>query len=602
MRERTFPRSLFPCIALLAFAPACNRAGGAASPRISSIPLQTTPGGTTFTLDLSAYVTDDTKTATYAVTSGGGSFSGSTYSRTFPTLGTYTVGFKATDFRGNSTSGSFQVKVTSAEIALVRNGTGVSYYDVQTGNLTSVLQDDGRTKTHKASLTDGCSVFEVDVTGQKDLYLYDPNEQEVLTIAQDSSKSEVYLGKTSDGKILFQAGSSPARSLHLYDTTNGGLSKVTASTGGARDERDGIVNSADLVFFESAENGLADIYYFDIANNKTVAVSTHARDEDLVTALPDGAVLFRRKGDGGEWDLFYFKAGVGVVEVGADLDGSSPFTESKTYAGRTSDSRVVFSTTDGSDTDLYIWNPGTGQTSTIANSVANESLAGITATDLIVYKIQTGSSNADLSYYNPSTNGSTTVANSSDDETYDGSLSNGDIVFTRNTGGNGKDLYWFDVSAGSANVFSGANTTSTDYLFAKVLANDKIVYTVGASIYLYDTTGPTATSISTAAGTESFAGETGGGDFVISLSTGGQNDLYLWDESASAAVAITTNTGDEVFKKGTTHGPILFTRKDSGATTSDLYVWDPSSKKVTRITTNSVEDGVDTVFEATVSN
>ncbi len=510
--------------------------------------------------------------------------------------------FKVTDFRGNETTASFQVKVLSAEIALVRVGTGVSYYDVQTGNLQTVLQDDGRTKTFEASLSDGCAVFEVDLTGQKDLYLYDPNEGELLAIAEDSTKDEVYLGKTSTGKILYVSGSSPHRSLHLYDTTNGGLTNFTAATTAGRDERDALVNKDDLIFFESAENGLADIYYYDPSSNKVVAVSTHARDEDLVAVLPDGGVVFRRKGDGGEWDLFYYRQGVGVVEIGADLDGSSPFTESKTYAGTTSASQVVFTTSDGSDRDLYVWDPADGQTTAVSTSSADESFVAVTATDLVVYKIQTGTNNADLSYYSPATKGSTTIANSSDDETYKGALSNGDIIFARDTGSNGVDLYVFDVSAASATAFPNATTTATDYVFAKVLPSDKVVYTVGGDLYLYDPSGGSSTSVTTSSGTESFAGETAGGDFVISLDKGSQHDLYLWDESASQAKAISVDSGDDAFAAGTTNGPVLFTRKASGASTTDLYVWDPATDKVTQVTDDSVDEDVDGVFSAKVTN
>ncbi len=579
----------------------CNNAGGAKAPRLSTIPLQSVSGGSTFTLDLSTYVEDDTATATYAVTSGGGSFSGSVYSNSFETLGTYTVDFKVTDFRGKVTTGSFQVKVTSAVLAIVKEGSGVSYYDVQGGKLMTVFQDDGRTKTYKAALSDGCSIFEVTDASQTDLYLWDPSEKILNAISADSTNNETYLGKTSKKQIIFQKGSSPSRSLHLYDPDNEGTTDFTASSGETRDEKDAVVDSADVIYFESAKNGLADIYSYTPSTSKVVAISTHARDEDIVAVLPNDALLFRRKGDGGEWDLFYYKSGIGVVEVGADLDGSSPFTESKTYKGRTTNSKVIFETSDGSDIDLYIWDPATGQTTAIATSSVDETFLAVGATNLVIYKIATSSSNGDLSYFDPSAGSSTQVASSSDDEVYNGSLSNGDLIYTRDTGGNGKDLYVYDVSGSSATAFPSATSTSTDYVFAKVLSNDKVVYTISTGIYLYNPSAGTTTNITTASGTETYAGETSGGDFVISLDDGSQTDLYLWDESASSAVAISTTAGNDTFQSGTSTGQILFSRVASGSSTSELYVWNPSDLSESKITSNSANDSVETVISASVN-
>ncbi len=579
----------------------CNNAGGAKAPRLSTIPLQSVSGGSTFTLDLSTYVTDDTATATYEVTSGGGSFSGSVYSKAFDTLGTYTVDFKVTDFRGKVTTGSFQVKVTSAVLAIVKEGSGVSYFDVQGEKLMTVFQDDGRTKTYKASLSDGCAVFEVTDASQTDLYLWDPSEKILKTISADSTKNETYECKTTKKRICYMKGSSPNRSLHLYDPANEGTTDFTASSGEARDEKDAVVDSNDVIYFESAKNGISDIYAYTPSTSKVVAISTNARDEDIVAVLPNDALLFRRKGDGGEWDLFYYKSGTGVVEVGADLAGSSPFTESKTYKGRTTNSRVVFETSDGSDIDLYIWNPATGQTTAISTTSVDETFEAVGPTNLVVYKIATSSSNGDLSYFDPSAGSSTSVGSSSDDEVYNGSLSNGDIIYTRDTGGNGKDLYVYDVSGSLATAFPSATSTSTDYVFAKILTNDKIVYTISTSIYLYNATAGTTTNITTASGTETYAGETSGGDFVISLNDGSQTDLYLWDESATSTVVISTTAGNDTFQSGTSPGAILFSRVASGATTSELYLWDPSDLSETKVTTNSANDTVETVISASVN-
>ena len=114
--------SLVSVTALGLIAAACGGGGTVsnASPRISSVPQQSVAGGTALTLDLADYTTDrEGTTVTYAVTSGGGSFAGSTYSNTFDTMGTYTVAFTATD-GDKTTTGSFEVRVTSADFAVVK--------------------------------------------------------------------------------------------------------------------------------------------------------------------------------------------------------------------------------------------------------------------------------------------------------------------------------------------------------------------------------------------------------------------------------------------------------------------------------------------------
>jgi len=76
-------------VALLATSCGGGSSVSNAAPRISPVPQQYTPGGSVFALDLGGYVTDrEGSTLTYAVTSPEGSFTGSTFSATFPTMGT----------------------------------------------------------------------------------------------------------------------------------------------------------------------------------------------------------------------------------------------------------------------------------------------------------------------------------------------------------------------------------------------------------------------------------------------------------------------------------------------------------------------------------
>ena len=90
-----------------------------ASPRITDIPQQATVGGSTFSIDLSDYVSDRESTVlTYTVVAGGGSFTDSTYSNMFDTIGEYDVEFEVTD-GPKSEYGTFTVQVTSANLVPV---------------------------------------------------------------------------------------------------------------------------------------------------------------------------------------------------------------------------------------------------------------------------------------------------------------------------------------------------------------------------------------------------------------------------------------------------------------------------------------------------
>ena len=590
-------------VALLAvFAVSCNNTAKDASPKLKTIPLQKVSGGTSFVLDLKSYVSNSAA-PTYSVVTGGGSFSGSVYTRAFPTLGTYTVEFQVVNDGGGKISGSFQVQVTSAEIALVRNNTGLNLLDTQTSNFASVFQDDGRTKTYKASLTDGSVIFEVTQNSQKDLWLHNPNQSNTDVFGGDTSKDDVYVGKTSKGLILFMTGSAPTRGLKLYNPLNKTSFQVFAAADGSRDERNAMIDTTnDIIYFESAKNGgQADIYAWNVASSTATAVSTNAKDEDLMAIMPNGAAIFRRTGAAAEWDLFYYTTTTGVLEVGADM-GVGPAAESKAYKAGTSTGIVVFETTDtGNDEDLYAWSATTNTTTTIAMTANDETWVATSGSGRMIYTTNNGGGDFDLSWWNPATLTGGNIATSGNNETYNATLKNGDIVYTVDTGAGGKDLTWWDESGNTSTTFPGAGATNTDQVFRKLLKNDDVVYTTGADIYVYTTTTNTAVSITTAAGTESFGGESTGGDFVISLVTGGNTHLYLWDKSATTAVAISTAAGTATFQGASSGNLILYSRINTGATTSNLYSFAPATTTTKQVTDNAVNDTVDAVISATVN-
>lgn len=87
---------------------------GNAAPVIGSIGAQSATELSPFSLDLAAFVTDDNDNPAdlnFAVISGGGSFTDSTYSNTFAAVGSVTVQFLVMDTGGMSAAGSFDITV-----------------------------------------------------------------------------------------------------------------------------------------------------------------------------------------------------------------------------------------------------------------------------------------------------------------------------------------------------------------------------------------------------------------------------------------------------------------------------------------------------------
>jgi len=581
---------------------ACNSSGGAKSPRISTIPLQSAQGGTTFALDLSSFVEDDTATAAYSVVSGGGSFTGSTYSQAFPRLATYEVVFKVVDFRGNSNQASFKVKVTTAEIGVVEVGQGVSLFDAQTNDYTDVLIDDGLTKQLRTTLKDGSLLFEYTYLAQTDLHLYNIGDNDRVAVATDVTKDEKYVGKTSKDLIVFVRGAAPNRSLHLFNPVTEGTLPITvgATKDGSPDERDALVTGDDHIYFESAPpGGGGNIYYYDLAGAKVVPVSTNAADEDLLAVTPDNGIVYRRASGSSGYRLYYYSPARGNLEVGNGL-GAAYDGENRIYGGVTGDSRVVFETQDsGGDLDVHIWNPTDNSTATIAASTSNETFAGVTGTNRVVYTVEVSATDHDLYVYDPGNGNSTELDSNAELETLNATLANGDIIFSTESGGD-FDLYHWSQSGGSASAIAA---TTTSEVFDKLLSDDNVVYTVGGQVHHYNTATSTDTDIATGTGTEAFAGEASGGQFVIKLTvTGPQDDLYLFT-GTSTATAITTDAAHEVFQAGTESGKVLYTRTNTTTSLTDLYVYTITGGSTAQVgTTNGKNESVLSVVNAVDEN
>ena len=570
---------LSACVALSACS---GRSSGNAAPRFTPVPVQLLSGTSDVVLDLDPYVTDREGDAiTFTVVSGGGSFAASVYSRTFDTVGAYSVTVRAMDAPGKDNVTTFTVVVQDAELAVVQSGDDLQLMDTATLQFRGVASASGFTETVAGVLPKGHVVYERAVGSGNDLFVYNPHTTVNTTLGDTIENDESFGGFTSDNKVIFTRGNASETFLFIWDALTGAT--LTIANESNQHARDPLVTVNDLVFYELTGPGQGDIYYYDPASNSSTDVSIAATDENLEAVLPDGGAVFTRIGPGGERDLYYFRIGFGLVEIGGDL-GATIGSQTKTYAGRTSDSKVIFEVSGTPDTDLYVWNPAIGSSRVVSATVGDDdSLAAVTALDEIVVDITTGAGNNDLSIYNYGTNTLSTVSADGDNDVFKGSLNNGDLVFLREDG-TGDQLHLYDTSGASTSTIAASG--GSDFAFDLVLDNDNVVYTRvtgGNEVFLYSGGG----SSSVLAGAVTFAGAAAGGDFVIRIDAGGQDDLTLWDESAGTTVAFTTHAGNETFGFGLSDGRILFSRVETGETNLDLHIWDPTGPSVTRLTTTT---------------
>ncbi|MCA8978204.1 MAG: hypothetical protein KDC98_25980, partial [Planctomycetes bacterium] len=166
-----------------------------AAPRISNVPLQSTAGGSSFTLDLADYVADrEGATLTFAVTAGGGSFTGSTYANMFDSMGTHTVAFTVSDGSKTST-GTFEVKVTSADLVVVKeDSNGLFLLDSGTNKQVRVTAASA-TPSFATGLGDGRLVYQIGTPSQ--LWVFDPMTRRSERLGTDSAGAATYRAKTS---------------------------------------------------------------------------------------------------------------------------------------------------------------------------------------------------------------------------------------------------------------------------------------------------------------------------------------------------------------------------------------------------------------------
>jgi WD40 repeat protein len=576
---------------------ACNQAGVQnAAPRLaSSIPEQTASGGVAFTLDLDDFVADRetaNSALTYTVVAGGGSFTGTAYVNTFATLGSYTVTVRVTDPEGKSVETSFDVDVKTANLGVITSGNDLDLLDTDTLHVRTLATANGNTLVLKDTLVRGFVVFERLVGTDYDLYVYDANTTATVALGDDRTVAERHAGKVGADRVLFTAGNATSKSLRLYDVTTGTTTVVAAADN--EFAGDPLV-SGNLVYHELTSNGQNDIYVFDASTGQSTAVSTDARAEETVAVLADGALVFSRRGDAGENDLFYYKRTVGVLEVGADVAAIASL--SKTFGGSNSTGLVAFAANNAGQLDFYVWNPLAGITAVVATTTDNESFAATLPNGNFLYYVLLSGTDLNVRLFDVTSGLSRAFPASTVNDLVVGALSDSRVIVSK-AEATGTHLYLATYAGGTVTDAPIATTAGQSFALDAVLANNKIVFrnTTSGGVSLF----APATSTTTALGATSVfvAAMPTAGDFVVKDNAAGQFDLLLWDDSAGATVSVASSTTHEEQARGLADGRILFTREAAGSTQRNLFVWKPSDTSVTPVTTDADDHTVQATFAA----
>lgn len=578
------PRPTHPSPLLAAVALTVAACGGGsnvsnASPRISAVPLQSTSGDSAFSLDLGAYVTDrEGSTLAYTVTSGGGAFAGSTYSNTFDTMGQYTVAFTVSDGAKTST-GSFDVKVTEANLVVVEeDDNGLLLLDSRTNALLRIAGA-ATSPAFAAGLGDGRLVYSLAGPAGNNLYVFDPLTRTTVELAPAENGAVVYQAKTSDGRVLFTAGNSVESTLSIFNPRTG-LS-LPIAIGNLPAVK---VNNANLVFYEVTVNGQTDVHVYDPEENASQAVAADERAENLLAVLPDGGVVISRVGGGGETDLFYYKQSVGLVEIGSDVPTIA--SDDKTYDACAADSTVVFTAVSGAVSDLYAWDPQTGQTTAVSAAFgagAFDVFAAIGAGGEVVWNRVVSGSEADAYFYDLDSGVSGTVRNGADLSQVLGVSGDGTTnwAFVRASGSTSSLSAVSLVASPATQTWAAGSTVDTTL---GTVANGDVVArrADGTALAAFDVSAGTWGTPIAGSGL-AFAGDgLDAGDFVYTQTVSSQTDLSMWDASATTSVVVSDTAGNDTFQILTADATILFTRVVGTNTTADLFAWDGATS--TRIT------------------
>jgi hypothetical protein len=294
--------------------------------------------------------------------------------------------------------------------------------------------------------------------------------------------------------------------------------------------------------------------------------------------------VFSRVGGGGEADLFYYRVGTGLVEIGSDIPAIA--TNDKVVAGHSSDDKVVFMAQTGAVSDVFAWNPANGQTAAISGAFgagAVDVVDGIGAGNEVVFHRVVSGSEVDVYFYDLDDATSATVRDGADVTEVRAIVTDGTTAWAVLTGsGAPADVLAVSlVGTPATETWSAGGAVDAE---VGVIGNGDVVArrTDGSELNVFDVSAGTWGTPIAGAGLR-FAGPgLDEGDFVYEQTASAQIDLSMWDASLGSPVVVSDVAGDDAFAILTDSGTILFTRVVSGNTNTDLFVWDGGT--ATRLT------------------
>lgn len=227
----------------------------------------------------------------------------------------------------------------------------------------------------------------------------------------------------------------------------------------------------------------------------------------------------------------------------------------------------------------------------------DETFRSFTSQGHAVFEVDVGGSDRNLVLFDTALLVARAFPASAVDDTWQADLSDGRVVFLR-AEATGAHLFLASYNGTVVSEVAIANTASVDYALAKVLVNDKVVFTdtTNGAISLWNPTGPTTTPMGA---TTAFAGALPtAGDFAFTTTASSQTDLWLWDESASAMVSVASGPTSEALAAGLADGRVLFTQVVNGTAVRELWVRDVVGATDTQVTSAGIDTAVLTTFAA----
>jgi hypothetical protein len=465
-------------------------------------------------------------------------------------------------------------------VAVREDTSGLLLLDTRTNEFVRIASA-STMPTFATGLSDGRLVYQLSAVGGKQLWIFDPLQRTQTRVGASEAGDVIYRAKTSDNRIVYSAGSASDMELFFHNPRTG-VSREIAE--GASSTVTVAVNVDDLVFYEVSDGGQSDVYAYDPADDTSFAIGTADTDEQIQTVLPNGAVVFSRVGGGGEADLFYYRVGTGLVEIGSDIPAIA--TNDKVVAGHSSDDKVVFMAQTGAVSDVFAWNPANGQTAAISGAFgagAVDVVDGIGAGNEVVFHRVVSGSEVDVYFYDLDDATSATVRDGADVTEVRAIVTDGTTAWAVLTGsGAPADVLAVSlVGTPATETWSAGGAVDAE---VGVIGNGDVVArrTDGSELNVFDVSAGTWGTPIAGAGLR-FAGPgLDEGDFVYEQTASAQIDLSMWDASLGSPVVVSDVAGDDAFAILTDSGTILFTRVVSGNTNTDLFVWDGGT--ATRLT------------------